>query len=134
MKKTLLIIPLFLIPMVSCDNSNKVTIPPACPVTSSITKDPNRQTYTINVYQVYEEVYESNEWSNPRFDVKFKFYYDQEITLSHIESSLKAYYIPKGDGYYTYDFFVYDYKNLDTKVPEKFYLTQDLIIYYGCRG
>lgn len=134
MKKAFIITSLLLLtPIVSCSNSYST---PECVSVYSIStsKDHNRTSYYLQVYEVYEEISGFNTWSNPRFDVRFKFYYDEEITLSHLKTSVKEIYHCKGDGYYTFAFFVYDYTDLSTTVPLKFYLTQDIVIYYGCQG
>lgn len=127
MKKALFILPLLFLTSCSSNsiysNSNEIS--------SSL----ERKTHKLFVFQVYSEVSSTNEvsWSRPRYDVMFQFYEDEEITLEHLKTSFSFYFTETG-GYYIEEFVVYDYKNLDTKVPETFYLTQDTNIYYGYTG
>ena len=124
MKKVLFILPLLFLS--SCGNNTSSS-------TYVISVNNNgssseRPTCYLSVRQVYEEVYESNQWGNVRSDRRFYFYYNQEICLENLKYSLKPEYECKGNSY-RYEFFVYDYLDLTTKVPKTFYLTKNTIIY-----
>lgn len=133
MKKVLFILPLLLISIVSCSNANNnVSSPASNVVINKNNTSSERKSYYLYAYQVFETKTGSNEWANPRIDTKFEFYYDEELTLSNIKESFNTNDVRKA-GYYSLQFIVYDYTNLDTKVPNKFYLTENTKIYYGYR-
>ena len=85
------------------------------------------------IYQVREEVQESNNWENPRLDRTFTFHSDVEISLRDIE----PFYNPRFGApvsYWNIHFEAYDYNDIEnTRVPNIFYLTRDTTIYYGIR-
>ena len=129
MKKVLFILPLLLISIVSCSNSY---ITPACVsvYTSSISKDHNKDCHYLRIYEIYEKISGSNNWSNPRFDREIEFYYDEEITLKNLEYSFIS---TLNNDSYSLQVVLYDYANLDSKVPDNFYITENTKIYYGYR-
>ncbi len=117
MKKAVFIVAVLLL-LTSCNNSSNSN---------------SRKAYTIDVYQVYEDGEDTNDWKNPKHDIGFKFFSDQEISITNLEKSFSA---DKVSGCYSYLYFIaFDYKNIEsTRVPSTFYLIKDINIYYGYRG
>lgn len=123
MKKAFIIIPILFLASCSDNSSNSNS-------NSSLIV---RKVYTIDVYQVYEDGEDTNNWKNPKYDIGFKFYSDQEISIINLEKSFSPDLV---SSCYSYLYFIaFDFKNIEsTKVPSTFYLTKDTNIYYGYRG
>ena len=101
--------------------------------TSSNSPSICNQKILLSVFQVYEEIYESNIWSNPRFDIEFEFTINDIVNISSISENFRPQYQCYGDGYFWYENFWFNISPLE-EAENEFIIIQDTNLYYGCRG
>ena len=119
MKPNLIVLSIFVF-LCSCQGNNVTS--------TSIDKN-----VILTIYQVYEDEYCSNIWNQPRLDQVIDYSYGDLISINNLTKILRPQYQCQGDGYYWIESFWFDYKNLSV-VPDEFTITEDISLYYGCRG
>ena len=126
MKKSLMILPLLL--LVACGDDALLSS------SSSSESISIKKEAAIEIYQMYEEVYESNIWSNPRYDNTFILPTNVVIDFKVLNFGIRpSYHCKYPMGYFWKLAYFFD-DQLTEKVPDDYILMDDITIYYGCRG